>query len=283
VKFKVGDMVVVTQSIWGVKAGTVMIVHSINNDVRNYLVVDEARGVWIPENHLKKCTAKLKAGDKVHIDGHSEVFTIYSVDKEICDGEYEYSLLGTAYPYMDRFLVLVEGEKPMKFKVNDRVIIDGGVFTISDIDTEDSTYLIGDTWYDEEQLKAAPSKLADLLGVKDEESFNVVDGDDDAVCMDTPWKVHDGVLVDCDECLLDLPAELINGEYKAVPVKREWNNGDSMWFIDDGGDIANTAFCRGDYGDVALVMSGNAFHSHDEAKANQQRINAAIVEKLGEC
>lgn len=235
---------------------------------------------------------KFKVGDKVRIVDNS-IFdeSLYHVgDTAVITGiEHGYYMLSmknggkqeVGVYYADEYIEKLE-ECAMKFKVNDRVIIDGGIFTISDIDTEDSTYLIGDTWYGQEQLKAAPSKLAELLGVDDDTPFNIVDSDGDDYTY-SPYVVHDGKFIDRegDEC--DVPAEMLNGKAKIVPIDGEWYEGKPLYYVDAFGEVDDIPYRRCDNLCVALVLLGNAFTTKEGAENAAERINADIVEKMGEC
>ena len=196
----------------------------------------------------------------------------------------------------------------MKYKFGDKVKIigdstghgfsTGKIVVIIEIDENDAKrpYLGTDgkgnsQWLVEADIELAtpttesntPSKLADLLGVKDNEPFNVVDEDGDAIGMCPPWYVKNNVLVDCDGDPTDIPSGLLTGEYRVVLFKsNEWHNGDLVYYINPHGEVEYTTFVRTSYGNVALVLSGNAFHTKAEAEENQPRISAEIIKKLGE-
>ena len=168
----------------------------------------------------------------------------------------------------------------MKFKVGDRVSIDGLTGTIDAM--SDDGYLVAGYWYDEEQLTAAPSKLAEFIGVDDDTPFNIVDSDGDDYAY-SPYVVHDGKLIDCegDEC--DVPAELLSGEAKIAPIDGEWYEGKPLYYVDACGDVNDIPYRRCDDLCVALMLLGNAFTTEEGAQNAAERINADIVEKLGEC
>ena len=170
----------------------------------------------------------------------------------------------------------------MKFKVGDRVSINGLTGEISDIDTEVSTYHVGDCWYSENALTAAPSKLAGFLGVKDDTPFNIVDSDGDDYTY-SPYVVHNGKLIDRegDEC--GVFAELFNGEAKIVPIGDEWHEGMTLYYVDSCGEVSETDYDRCDDLCIALVLLGNAFTTEEGAQNAAERINADIIEKMGEC
>ena len=197
----------------------------------------------------------------------------------------------------------------MKFKFGDKVKIvgdstghrfsTGKIVVIIDTDEVDAKrpYLGTDDegnsqWLAEADIELAtpttepdtPSKLAALLGVKDDEPFNVVDEDGDTIDICSPWYVKNNILVDCEGDARGIPADLLTGKYKVAPFKPNgWHEDDSMYYIDAYGKICLSDFSRTSDTDVALVLSGNAFHTKAEAEENQPRISAEIIEKLGEC
>ena len=168
----------------------------------------------------------------------------------------------------------------MKFKVGDRVSIDGLTGTIDTMN--DNGYLVAGNWYSENILTAAPSKLAELLGVDDDTPFNIVDSDGDDYTY-SPYVVHDGKLIDRqgDEC--GVFAELLNGEAKVVPLDDEWHEGKALYYVNSCGDVNDIPYCRCDDLCVALMLLGNAFTTEEGAKSAAERINADIIEKMGEC
>ena len=197
----------------------------------------------------------------------------------------------------------------MKYKFGDKVKIIGDsresgfpigtVVVVVEVDEKDPTVPYGCfndkgvyRWVAEVEIELAtpttesdtPSKLAALLGVKDDEPFNVVNEDGDTIGMCLPWCVKNNVLVDCDGDPRDIPSELLTGKYKVAPVKpNEWHEDDSVYYIDARGEIRLLYFSRTSDFCVELVLSGNAFHTKTEAEENQPRIRAEIIEKLGEC
>ena len=181
--------------------------------------------------------------------------------------------------YAGEYIEKVE-ECTMKFNVGDRVSIDGLTGTIDAMG--DDGYLVAGYWYDEEQLAAAPSKLAELLGVDDDTPFNIVDSDGDDYTY-SPYVVHDGKLIDRegDEC--GVFAELLNGEAKIAPIDGEWYEGKTMYYVDTCGDVNDIPYRRYDDLCVALMLLGNAFTTKEGAKSAAERINADIIEKMGEC
>ena len=235
---------------------------------------------------------KFKVGDKVRIKGDGifdstryhvgDTAVITGIEHGICmlsmknGGKQEVGVY-----YADEYIEKVE-ECAMKFKVGDRVSINGLTGEISDIDTEVSTYHVGDCWYSENALTAAPSKLAGFLGVDDDTPFNIVDSDGDDYAY-SPYVVHDGKLIDCESDTCDVPAELLNGEAKIVPIDGEWYEGKPLYYVDACGEVSETDYDRCDDLCIALVLLGNAFTTEEGAKSAAERINADIIEKLGEC
>lgn len=197
----------------------------------------------------------------------------------------------------------------MKFKFGDRVRIigesiehefsTGKIVIIIDTDKVDAKrpYLGTDDkglfqWLAEADIELAtpttepdtPSKLAALLGVKDNEPFNVVDEDGGPADGYMPWCVKNNVLVGCDGDPKDIPSGLLIGKHNIVSFKpNEWHEDDLMYYIDAFGKICSSDFSRTSDTEIALVLSGNAFHTKAEAEENQPRISAEIIEKLGEC
>ena len=234
---------------------------------------------------------KFKVGDKVRITDRGifrynyrvgDTAIIESIHDDLFvlsmrDGGKQRVIISHADEYIEKL-----EECTMKFKVGDRVSINGLTGEISDIDTEVSTYLVGDCWYSENALTAAPSKLAGFLGVDDDTPFNIVDSDGDDYTY-SPFMVHDGKIVDCDGDERDVFAELLNGEAKAVPIDNEWCDGMTMYFVDACGEVGEIPYCRCDNLCVALMLLGNAFTTKDGAEKAAERINADIIEKMGEC
>ena len=234
---------------------------------------------------------KFKVGDKVRITDRGifrynyrvgDTAIIESIHDDLFvlsmrDGGKQRVIISHADEYIEKL-----EECTMKFKVGDRVSINGLTGEISDIDTEVSTYLVGDCWYSENALTAAPSKLAGFLGVDDDTPFNIVDSDGDDYTY-SPYVVHDGKLIDRegDEC--GVFAELFNGEAKVVPIDGEWHEGRTLYYVDSCGEVSETDYDRCDDLCVALVLLGNAFTTEEGAKSAAERINADIIEKLGEC
>lgn len=197
----------------------------------------------------------------------------------------------------------------MKYKFGDKVKIigdstghgfsTGKIVVIIDTDEVDAKipYLGTDgkgnsQWLAEADIELAtpttepdtPSKLAALLGVKDNEPFNVVNEGGGPVDNYLPWCVKNNALIDCNRDPRDIPSELLTGKYRAVSFKpNEWSEDDLVYYIDACGEVSYTRLIRASDGDVALVLSGNAFHTKAEAEENQPRISAEIIEKLGEC
>ena len=234
---------------------------------------------------------KFKIGDKVRITDRGIFRYNYRVGdtaiiESIHDDLFVLSMRGggkqnVLISHADEYIEKVE-ECTMKFNVGDRVSIDGLTGTIDAMG--DDGYLVAGHWYGEEHLTAAPSKLAALLGVKDNEPLNVVDEDGDPYDDYLPWRVENNVLIDCVGDSRDIPSELFTGKYKAVSFKPNgWHDNYSVYYIDAHGEIRLSDFSRISNFSVALVLSGNAFHTKAEAEENQPRISAEIIKKLGEC
>ena len=78
-------------------------------------------------------------------------------------------------------------------------------------------------------------------------------------------------------------ADLLNGEAKVVPLGDEWYEGRTVYYVDSCGDVNNIPYRRCDDLCVALILLGNAFTTEEGAKSAAERINADIIEKMGEC
>ena len=232
-----------------------------------------------------------KVGDKVRITDRGIFRYNYRVGdtatiESIHDDLFVLSMRGggkqnVLISHADEYIEKVE-ECTMKFKVGDRVSINGLTGEISDIDTEVSTYLVGDCWYSENALTAAPSKLAEFLGVKDDTPFNIVDSDGNKF-RHSPFMVSNGKLIDCDGVSRNLFLGLFTGEAKVVPIGDEWYEGRSVYYVDSCGVVNEIGYGRCDDLCVALVLLGNAFTTEEGAQQAAERINADIIEKLGEC
>ena len=232
---------------------------------------------------------KFKVGDKVRITNRGifrfnyrvgDTATIESIHDDLfvlsmCGGGKQNVLISHADEYIEKL-----EECAMKFKVGDRVSIDGLTGTIDAMG--DGGYLVAGYWYSENVLTAAPSKLAELLGVDDDTPFNIVDSDGDDYTY-SPYVVHDGKIIDRegDEC--GVFAELLNGEAKVVPLGDEWHDGMSVYYVDACGDVGEISYRRCDDLCVALILLGNAFTTEEGAQNAAERINADIIEKMGEC
>ena len=232
---------------------------------------------------------KFKVGDKVRITDRGIFRFNYRVGdtatiESIHDDLFVLSMRGggkqnVLISHADEYIEKVE-ECAMKFKVGDRVSIDGLTGTIDAMG--DDGYLVAGCWYDEEQLTAAPSKLAELLGVKDDTPFDIVDSDG-SKSKYAPFMVSDGKIVDCDGDARDLPLRLLTGEAKAVPIDGEWHDGMTVYYVNSCGEVNEIDYDRCDDLCVALILLGNAFTTEKGAESAAERINADIIEKLGEC
>ena len=299
-KFKVGDKVRITDRgifRYNYRVGDTAIIESIHDD----LFVLSMRGggkqnvlISHADEYIEKveeCTVKFKVGDKVrivdntmeepykHIFNIGEVVTIDAVDTD--DDEQTYHALGAVgfVQWVTEDDIELE-ECAMKFKVGDRVSIDGLTGTIDAM--SDDGYLVAGYWYDEEQLTAAPSKLAEIIGVDDDTPFNIVESDVSPYRY-SPYIIRDGKLIDCegDEC--GVFSELLNGEAKIVPLDGEWYEGMTLYYVDYCGEVDDIPYRRCDDLCVALMLLGNAFTTEEGAESAAEHINADIIEKLGEC
>lgn len=225
---------------------------------------------------------KFKVGDRVKFKNSDEIHEIDDVNVKSLNGTRGYSLKGSPFVWYGDDLEAVKEECAMKFKVGDRVLVHGLTGEISDIDAGNNTYFVGGCWYGEDVITAAPSKLAELLGVKDNTPFNIVDSDGSKYRY-APFMVSDGKIIDCDGDARDLFLGLLTGEAKAVPIGDEWHDGMTMYYVDSCGNISEIEYGRCDDLCVVLVLLGNAFTTSDGAKSAAERINADIIEKLGEC
>ena len=232
---------------------------------------------------------KFKVGDRVRITDRGIFRCNYRVgDTAIIESIYDDLFVlsmrdggnqSVIISHADEYIEKLE-ECAMKFKVGDRVSIDGLTGTIDAMG--DDGYLVAGYWYDEEQLTAAPSKLAELLGVDDDTPFNIVDSEGSPYQF-APYVVHDGKLIDRegDEC--GVFVELLNDEANIVPLGDEWYEGKPLYYVDYCGEVNDIPYRRCDDLCVALILLGNAFTTEEGAKSAAERINADIIEKLGEC